>query len=102
MTKKEFLTLMNFPKEWELFEMYPEKLAAIQINNYQPGHEAASEHDRCGAFHWWLKQEPTEQQLINLMKLAYLDPEPLMGTDIKTYIVKAKNFSPAVAKGWPV
>ncbi len=80
--------------------MYPEKLAAIQISKYQPGHEAASEHDRCGAFHWWLKQEPTEQQLINLMKLAHLDPEPLMGADVRTYIVKAKNFSPAVAKVW--
>ncbi len=100
MTKAEFLALMAFPEEWELFGMYPEKLAILQINGYQHGHEAASEHDRCGAFHWWLKQEPSERQLIYLMRLAYLDPEPLMGADIKSYIVKAKNFSPAVAKAW--
>lgn len=98
MTKAEFLTLMQFPKEWELFEMYPEKLATIQLNGYQHGHEAASEHDRCGAFHWWLKQEPSEQQLIYLMRLACLDPDPLMGADIRNYIAKAKNFSPAVAE----
>jgi hypothetical protein len=102
MTKKEFLALMRFPKEWEQFEMYPEELADIQINGYQVGHESASEHDRCGAFHWWLKQEPSEQQLINLMKLTYLDPDPLMSADVRNYIVKAKNFSPAVAKAWQV
>jgi len=100
MNKEEFLILMNFPTEWQEFNMYPDELSKIQISGYKPGNENASEHDRCGAFHWWLKQEPTEAQLITLMKLAYLDPEPLMGEDIKNYIRKSKNYTIAVEKAW--
>ena len=100
MKAEEFLNLMNFPKKWQELEMYPDTLSEIQISGYKPGNECASEHDRAGAFHWWLKQEPTEEQLIKLMKLAYLDPEPLMGEDIKGYIEKSKNYSEAVKKAW--
>jgi len=82
---------MNFPKEWQELEMYPDTSSKIQIAGYKPGNESASEHDRCGAFHWWLKQEPTEDQLIKLMKLAHLEPESLMGEDIKSYILKKQK-----------
>ena len=91
---------MNFPKEWELFEMYPNELSEIQINNYISGHEEASEHDRNGAFHWWLKKEPTEEELSKLMKLAYLDPDSHMGKDVRGYIRKAKNYNKKVESAW--
>ena len=56
---------MNFPDEWESLGMIPEELCEIQLAGYKSGHEDASEHDRNGAFHWWLKQEPTEDVLKN-------------------------------------
>ncbi len=51
MNKEEFLNLIEFSKEWCELDMYPDDLSKIQIEQYQPGHEEASEHDRCGAFH---------------------------------------------------
>ncbi len=80
--------------------MYPDALSKVQLEGYKPGHEQASEHDRNGAFHWWLKQEPTEDQLIKLMKLASLDPEPFVGEDVRGYIRKAKNYSLKVEQSW--
>ena len=100
MTKTDFLSLMNFPKEWEEYGMYPDELAQLQIGEYKPGHEDASEHDRCGAFHWWLKRDPNEDELIKLMKLAHIDPESYLGYDIRDYIRKARNYSESVERAW--
>ncbi len=100
MDRDDFLKLMCFPPEWEAFDMYPEELAVIQISGYQPGHESASEHDRCGAFHWWLKKEPAEPELKKLMCLASIDPDKLMGEDIRTYIQKSINYTEAVGAEW--
>lgn len=100
MNKEEFIKLMEFPKEWEEMDMYPDELAVAQINEYQPGHEEASEHDRCGAFHWWFKQDPTEEQLEKLMRLASLDPDSHLGYDMRDYIRKAKNFTTRVEAAW--
>jgi hypothetical protein len=91
---------MRFPEEWIQLGMYPDELANIQISGYESGHENASEHDRCGAFHWWLKREPSEENLKKLMFLASIDPESLMGYDIKSYIQKSKNCSFSVEKCW--
>jgi len=98
MTKEGFFVLVKFPKEWKLWDMYPESLAEIQVAGYEPGHEDASEHDRCGAFHWWLKNDPSEEKLVKLMRLAYLDPDRSMGADIRHYICKAKNYSDLVSR----
>jgi len=100
MTKDEFLALMKIPSEWQELGMVPEELSKIQIERYKPGHEEAPEHDRSGAFHWWLKQDPSEEQLKKLMYLASIDPESLMGYDLKQYIEKAKNYTADVAKCW--
>ncbi len=92
----EFLKLMNFPKQWVELNMYPEILSKIQIAGYKPGQEEASEHYRNGAFHWWLRQEPTESVLMKLMLLASIDPDFLLGKDIHGYIRKAKNYTQKV------
>ena len=92
------MKLMQFPREWEELGMYPEELFEIQINHYKPGHEEGSEHDRNGAFHWWLKKNPNKNELINLAILANRDPDKLMGDDIKKYIRKSKYYDKDVEK----
>src|SRR5262249_541394 len=96
MTKSEFLKLMQFPAAWLELDMYPESLFAGQLNSYTLGAETASEHFRNGAFHWWLKQQPTEQQLLRLALLCRLDPDQLMAQDAQRYIRRAASFSPQV------
>lgn len=91
MTKFEFLRLMRFPKEWLELEMYPDELFEWQVSGYEPGHEDGAEHDRNGAFHWWLKKPPSKIELQNLLRLAALDPDTFVANDICRYI----RLSPA-------
>lgn len=90
MNKEQFLTLMKFPQQWAEWDMYPDELANIQLAGYEPGNENGSEHDRNGAFHWWLKREPGKETLIKLVKLSYLDPDQMLGDDVRKYILKTK------------
>ncbi|MBB6343018.1 hypothetical protein HNP49_003206 [Pseudomonas fluvialis] len=96
MTKSELLHILNFPTEWETFGMYPDELFKIQLSGYKPGNEAGSEHERCGAFHWWLRRTPNAEQLIKLAKLSWLDPDPIMGADVRQHIASAVNFNTEV------
>lgn len=89
-TIEEFLVIMEFPKEWLEWKMIPDELAEIQLKNYKPGHENGSEHDRNGAFHWWLKRNPSKEHLINLVRLSFLDPDPIMSSDVRKYLVNAR------------
>ena len=88
---------MRFPAEWVKWGMLPDQYLQLVVSRYEPGHEYGSEHDRNGAFHWWLKQSPSEEQLLKLAQLTWLDPDPLMGADVRTYIAQAENCSLAVA-----
>jgi len=97
MTKRDFLKLMRFPAEWDSWGMYPDDLLALQIAAYNPGHEAAPEHYRNGAFHWWLRKDPDTEVLGKLVDLSYLDPDPLMGKDVRRYVERSKHFSAEVA-----
>ncbi|MCR1320266.1 hypothetical protein ACKURH_21090 [Enterobacter soli] len=92
MNKDDFLKKMNFPIEWIIYDMYPDELYALQITYYQEGDEQGSEHDRNGAFHWWLKRNPNKNELALLIKLTYLDPDQLMANDVRSYIRQAKNY----------
>lgn len=92
MNKDEFLKKMNFPIEWKIYNMYPDELYFMQVKNYQDGDEQGSEHDRNGAFHWWLKRAPDRNELALLIKLTYLDPDQLMANDVRNYIRQAKNY----------
>jgi len=98
MKKDEFMSLMNFPKEWELWGMYPDELFKGHLALYKKGDEAGSEHDRNGAFHWWLKRDPSEEVLRKLLKLTYLEPDEFVAKDIRVYIRKAKHYSPVIEK----
>ena len=91
--KTQFLKLMKFPTEWTSLEMYPDDLASIQMADYKPGRERASEHFRNGAFHWWLKVgKPSRSQVEKLLLLASIDPDPLMGKDVLSYIRRDPGF----------
>ena len=86
MTKVEFLQLMRFPTEWDTLGMYPQELFERQVGLYRPGDERGAEHDRNGAFHWWLRQGPTRAQVESLRHLARLDPDPLLGEDMLLHL----------------
>ena len=91
-TKSEFLELMKFPNEWADWEMYPDELfLGGQLDSYTQGSENASEHYRNGAFFYWLKKEPTKEQLSKLVKLTYLEPDEHVGKYVRGYILKASN-----------
>jgi hypothetical protein len=92
MNKVEFLKLLRFPMEWDSFGMYPDELLQWQMSSYRPGHEDAAEHDRNGAFHWWLKRQPSKVELAKLLRLAALDPDPFLGNDLRAYIRRSKSF----------
>jgi hypothetical protein len=86
------MNLMKFPDQWEQFGMYPDELFNWQMSGYEQGHEEGSEHDRNGAFHWWLKRNPSKSDLKNLLQLTYLDPDPALGSDVRSYIRNAEAF----------
>ena len=88
---------MHYPKEWQEWNMLPDKDYLIElILLYEPGNENASEHDRNGVFHWWLRQEPAEDILLKLTKLTFLDPDPYMPKDVRSYILKSKHCTKKV------
>ena len=98
MTKEQFLCIMRFPKEWAMWDMYPEELFNGQITLYKPGDERGSEHDRNGAFHWWLRQQLTKPQLESLLRLSYLDPDRALGQDVRRYICQVSAFDEELAE----
>jgi hypothetical protein len=86
MTTDQYLELMRFPKEWKDYGLIPEDLLSQLIAAYEPGMEHASEHDRNGVFHWWLKNSPEKTVLTQLVALSYLDPDQLMAADVRSLI----------------
>ncbi|EIV4795769.1 hypothetical protein L8252_004999, partial [Salmonella enterica] len=66
-----------------------------QLNGYEVGHEDSSDHDRNGAFHWWLKKKPSKDELmklVRLVRLALIDPDQFLSEDIIRYIKKSSHF----------
>ena len=93
MKKEIFLTLMEFPYEWLTFELYPDELFLGQLSEYEKYHDDdGSEHYRNGAFHWWLKKEPSKDILVNLTSLTFSDPDQLMAEDVRSYIIKINSY----------
>ena len=80
---------MNFPDGWERWGLYPDELFQGQLAMYRPGDEKGSEHDRNGAFHWWLKRSPSKVVLEKLLLLADKDSDPVMASDIRQHIARA-------------
>jgi hypothetical protein len=88
MDKAKFLELMDFPKSWNDWGMFPDALFDQHLKHYEPGAELSPEHDRFSAFLWWLKQSPSEEQLLKLVALSFLDPDEIMAKDARRYIAK--------------
>jgi hypothetical protein len=86
MNKSEFLSLMGYPPEWLEWSMYSDELFEKQLQVYREGDEHGAEHDRNGAFHWWLKQTITADQLKKLVLLTFKDPDALMAADVRKHI----------------
>jgi hypothetical protein len=85
-SKIKFLHSMHFPNEWIEFDMYPDELFSIQEKGFDIGNEEGSEHDRFGAFLWWIEYARTKDQMLKLVKLSYLDPDQLMANDVRKRI----------------
>ncbi len=92
LSKKEFLTLMKFPNEWDKWDMYPEDLAEIQIAHYKPGNERSSEHFRFGAFRWWEVYANSKEDLKKLVALSYLDSDQGMASHARERMKESKFF----------
>ena len=90
MTRGEYLTLMRFPDDWEAWGLINDQWLAGAMKKYQPGHESGSEHDRHGAFQWWLKHQPSKDILLKLARLCWLDPDEVMANSVRKDISKSK------------
>lgn len=95
-SKQRLAELLQFPKEWLEWDMYPDTLFLEHRKQFQPGNESSSENERNEVFHYWLARDLTEVQILKLVQLARLDPDPLMGEDVARHILKHKNCPPQV------
>jgi hypothetical protein len=98
LTKEKLARLLHFPKEWLAWKMYPDEIFLAHRKLFQPGNESDSENERNETFHYWLSRELTEDQLIKLVKLSLLDPDPMMAENTQAHIRKHKNCTPKVKK----
>ena len=99
MTKNEFIKLMQYPREWVEWDLLPDELINGQVTEYQSGSERAAERYRNEAFHFWLRTRPSKDILLKLIRLSYLDPDPLMSYCLrKDHIAKAENVDEEVAR----
>ncbi|MEJ2789691.1 hypothetical protein WBN46_08295 [Pseudoxanthomonas sp. CCNWLW251] len=96
MDKNEYFKVMQFPAQWLHYGLMPDHLLAKLVELYEPGNERASEHDRNGVFHWWLKQDPSKDVLVKLAALSFLDPDQIMAADVRSHILKSKNVDEEV------
>jgi hypothetical protein len=97
MNRETYIGLMKFPSEWSEWEMLPGDIIDLQISEYRPGQESASEHARHGVFQWWIRMGATEKQLVSLARLSWIDPDPPMGNYVRECMAKFGTQSTAVA-----
>ncbi|HZX78562.1 hypothetical protein [Lysobacter sp.] len=96
MELSRYLTLMNFPAEWEAWDMLPRAFVSEQSALYELGHEEAAEHDRHGVFQWWLTQNPPTETLVKLVGLSWLDPDQVMAGAVRQCIARQPDLSKEV------
>jgi hypothetical protein len=97
MDRQSYLNLMQFPPEWQDWNMLPFDLVDAQRAGYEAGHEHGSEHDRHSVFQWWLKQGAGTELLILLAHLTWLDPDQVMAGYVRDCIAKQPQFNSTVA-----
>lgn len=93
MDRAEYLRLMQFPEQWETWDMLPSEWLSGAMASFERGMEAASEHDRHGAFQWWLKRNPSPDRLAVLARLALLDPDQVMADAVREQIRAAASYN---------
>ena len=98
MNRDIYIKLMKFPSEWTEWEMLPVESIRELVETYEPGMENASEHDRHGAFQWWLREQPTDAQLVKLARLSWLDPDEGMGGYVRECIAEQPDLSADVVE----
>ena len=99
MTRNEFIQMMQYPREWLEWDMLPDELIDAQMAEYQLGSEHDSGRFRNAAFHFWLRKRPGKEVLLKLIKLSYLDPDPLSSYAFrKECITNAENSDDEVAQ----
>ena len=97
MNKNEFIKLMRYPREWVEWGMLPDELIRGQIAKYERG--GAAERYRNEAFRFWLRSQPSKDILLKLIRLSYLDPDPLMAYSLrKDGIARAENVDEEVSR----
>ncbi len=98
MEHEAWLLLMRFPSEWKSWGLIPDELAALQLNQYALGDESHQhpEHNRHGAFQWWLKKEPDSGILLKLVHLSWLDPDEPMAEYVRSRIAKQPHCNAEV------
>lgn len=91
-----YLSLAGFHDKWREYGLLPAELIDQLRATYQPGMEEASEHDRNGVFHWWLKRNPSKEVLVKLVELSFLDDDQIMAGDVRAHIAQCSSFDPEV------
>lgn len=99
MTRDEFIRLMQYPPEWREWDMLPGPLIDAQIAEYLSGRQHAPAHYRNAACHFWLQRQPEKDTLLNLIRLSYLDPDPLVSYAFRTeHLASLENVDADVAQ----
>ena len=91
MTKEQYLCLMEYPKEWSELGMVVDEVMRNQLALAEAEGAGGWEHYRNGAFHWWIRQSPSKDQLRKLL-LASLDPDPAVGWDVHRHLRRCEHF----------
>ena len=97
MNRSEYLRLMQFPAEWEQLGLVPDEWLEGALGSYKKGHEDGSEHDRHGAFQWWLRRSPSKGILLKLAALSWLDPDQPMAGYVRECISQSSACDAEVA-----
>jgi hypothetical protein len=80
MDLREFAAQLAYPDVWLQLDLLPGDLYAAQLLELlnEGGTTGAPEHYRYGAFHYWLRRDPQEERLAQLVEAASLDPDKAM------------------------
>lgn len=98
MQADHYLCVMGFHPKWREYAMLPAELIDQLCATYRPGMEEASEHDRNGVFHWWLRSAPTKEVLMKLVELTFLDPDQIMAEDVRNHIAQSASYDEEVER----
>ena len=99
MTRNEFIQLMQYPREWLEWDMLPDELIDAQMDEYRAGKEHVAGLYRNAAFHFWLRKKPGKEILLKLIRLSYLDPDPLASFVLrKEHIANVESMDPDVVQ----